>query len=60
MNQEEWKNRDIEFQDDENEEYVPDFEGNSPFVKNNKTSGNGNFKADKNLYSSKGMLIIHH
>ena len=54
MIQEEWKNRDIEFEDDvENEDYVPDFEDSSPYIKNKV---NNNLKNEKNSFSSKGIL----
>ena len=53
MIQEEWKNREIEFQDDE---YAPDFEEDTPYIKNNKTTGN--YKADRNIFTSKGKSIM--
>ena len=56
MIQEEWKNRDIEFEDDvENEDYVPDFEDSSPYIKNKV---NNNLKNEKNSFSSKGLSFI--
>ena len=53
MVQEEWKSREIEFLGDDNEEYAPDFEDNSPLIKNPKASINT--KSEKNSYSIKGI-----